>query len=107
MCVDFIIITISVIKSSAALRLHPPVPANSRVALCDTVIPLGGSADGMSPVFVPKGTTVIYSISGMHLRKDLFGPDADDFRPKRWEKLRPGWKFLPFSGGPRICIGRA
>lgn len=42
----------------------------------------------------------------MHRRKDLWGMDADDFIPERWEKRRPGWDFLPFNGGPRICIGQ-
>jgi cytochrome P450 len=43
---------------------------------------------------------------GMHRRKDLFGPDAREFRPERWDKLRPGWEYIPFSGGPRICLGQ-
>ena len=42
----------------------------------------------------------------MHRRKDLYGEDADEFKPERWEKLRPSWEYLPFSGGPRICIGQ-
>lgn len=42
----------------------------------------------------------------MHHRKELWGPDADEFRPERWEKRRPGWDYLPFNGGPRICIGQ-
>jgi cytochrome P450 len=44
----------------------------------------------------------------MHHRKDIYGPDAEDFRPERWEnaQLRPQWAFLPFNGGPRICIGQ-
>jgi cytochrome P450 len=42
----------------------------------------------------------------MHRRKDLWGEDADMFRPERWESRRPGWEYLPFNGGPRICIGQ-
>jgi len=42
----------------------------------------------------------------MHRRKDIYGPDADEFKPERWETLRPGWEYLPFNGGPRICLGQ-
>ena len=45
----------------------------------------------------------------MHRRKDIYGPDAEEFRPERWspeEGLRPGWGYLPFNGGPRICVGQ-
>ena len=48
----------------------------------------------------------MYNVYSMHRRKDIYGPDADQFRPERWDKLRPGWAFLPFNGGPRICVGR-
>ena len=34
---------------------------------------------------------------------DLWGPDADTFRPERWENLKPMWNYVPFLGGPRIC----
>jgi cytochrome P450 len=42
----------------------------------------------------------------MHHRKDIWGPDAEEFIPERWEGKRVGWEFLPFNGGPRICIGQ-
>jgi cytochrome P450 len=42
----------------------------------------------------------------MHRRKDLWGADAAKFRPERWDSRRPGWEYLPFNGGPRICIGQ-
>lgn len=89
-----------------ALRLWPVVPNNTRVAVRDTVLPLGGGPDEKSPLFVPKGTPVSYSVWTMHRRKDFFGEDADEFQPERWEKLRTGWEYLPFNGGPRICIGK-
>ncbi|KAJ6789970.1 hypothetical protein PWT90_05815 [Aphanocladium album] len=88
------------------LRLFPIVPMNGRSAVKDTVLPLGGGPDGRSPILVKKGQDIGYSVHVMHHRTDLWGPDADEFRPERWEKRRPGWDYLPFNGGPRICIGQ-
>ncbi|TVY36228.1 Cytochrome P450 monooxygenase [Lachnellula subtilissima] len=88
------------------LRLHPIVPMNSRVAVRDTTIPLGGGPDGKSPVLVKKGQSVNYAAYVMQRRTDIYGEDALEFKPERWEKLRPSWQYLPFNGGPRICIGQ-
>ena len=74
-----------------ALRLYPAVPLNSRMAIRDTVLPIGGGEDGQSPLFVPAKTLCSYSVYSMHRRKDLYGEDADEFRPERWDTLRPGW----------------
>ena len=90
----------------AALRLYPVVPTNTRMAVVDTVLPVGGGPDGKSPLFVPAGKNVAWSLYTMHRRKDIYGEDADEFKPERWETLRVGWEYLPFNGGPRICIGR-
>ncbi|PQE18082.1 cytochrome P450 alkane hydroxylase protein [Rutstroemia sp. NJR-2017a BVV2] len=92
--------------TQTALRLYPIVPANGRQAARDTVLPVGGGPDGKSPIFVKKGDMVIYSSWALHRRKDFYGEDADEFRPERWEDLRVGWQYLPFNGGPRICIGQ-
>lgn len=91
------------------LRLYPVVPTNFRVAVTDTVLPRGGGPDESSPVFVPKGSTIIYSVYGMHRHPKIWGPDADDFNPDRWRSPRAishAWDFLPFNGGPRICLGQ-
>ena len=72
-----------------ALRLFPPLPTNSRAAARDTVLPAGGGPDNKLPMFVPKGTTVRFSTYATHRRKDLFGEDAETFRPERWEDARP------------------
>ncbi|KAI7366139.1 cytochrome P450 [Hortaea werneckii] len=88
------------------LRLHPTVPLNQRTAACDTTLPVCGGSDGKSPVAVLKGDPVGFSVYLMHRRKDLWGRDALEFRPERWEQKYPNWQFLPFSGGPRICIGQ-
>lgn len=88
-----------------SLRLYPVVPGNTRIANKDTILPLGGGPDEKSPVFVAKGTPISYNTWSMHRRKDFYGEDAEEYKPERWEKLRPGWEYLPFNGGPRICIG--
>lgn len=89
-----------------SLRLYPVVPSNTRMAIRDTILPLGGGPDERSPVFVAAGTPIAYNTWSMHRRKDFYGTDAEEFKPERWEKLRPGWEYLPFNGGPRICIGK-
>ncbi|KAF3917355.1 hypothetical protein ABW21_db0201955 [Orbilia brochopaga] len=92
------------------LRLYPVVPFNVRAALEDTTLPLGGGPDGKSPIFVPKGTSVEYSVYAMHRREDIWGPDSNCFRPERWTERRNkayhGFEYLPFNGGPRICLGQ-
>ncbi|KAK8106965.1 uncharacterized protein PG998_008978 [Apiospora kogelbergensis] len=89
-----------------SLRIHPVVPMNDKVALVDTLLPRGGGPDGQAPLFVEKGSIVTWAVYALHRREDLYGADADEFRPERWETLRPGWEYLPFNGGPRICVGQ-
>jgi cytochrome P450 len=96
-----------------ALRLYPSVSVNTRTAIRTTVLPTGGGPDRQSPVLVPKGSAIAYSVYSMHRRPDLYGMDAEVFRPERWEEDMPmnhnptnaKWGYLPFNGGPRICIG--
>ncbi|KAK7508997.1 cytochrome P450 52A12 [Phyllosticta citriasiana] len=88
------------------LRMYPVVPLNSRRSIKDTTLPRGGGPTGESPIFVPAGTEVNYSVYVMHHRTDIWGADADEFKPERWEGRKPGWEFLPFNGGPRICLGQ-
>ncbi|KAL7275112.1 Protein kinase alk2 [Rhizina undulata] len=88
-------------------RLYPAVPVNRRVAVRNTLLPVGGGPDGRSPVFIPAGQKVDYSVYALHRRPDLYGEDAEEFRPERWgEGQGKGWDYLPFNGGPRICLGQ-
>lgn len=72
------------------MLLYSRVPMNSRTAVTDTVLPVGGGPVGKSPIFIKSGTQVIYQVWAMHRRKDFYGEDAEVFRPERWETLRPG-----------------
>jgi cytochrome P450 len=88
------------------LRLWPVVPGNARRTNKPTTLPRGGGPDGMSPVYLKAQTEVGYSVHVMQRRKDIWGQDADEFKPERFHGRRPGWEYLPFNGGPRICIGQ-
>ena len=91
-----------------ALRLYPQLPVNIRVASRTTLLPSGGGPDGRSPVLIRRGTGVGYSVYHMHRQKYLYGEDAVEFRPERWEGPeldKIGWGFMPFHGGPRLCLG--
>lgn len=89
------------------LRMYPSVPVNFRDSTKDTTLPVGGGEDGKSPIFVGKGTTVAYSVYLTHRSKEYYGEDANEFNPERWgNKVKYGWEYLPFNGGPRICLGQ-
>lgn len=88
------------------LRLHSTVPFNNRVAIRDTTLPVGGGPDQSSPIAVRKGQVVTFSVYAMHRRADLWGEDALEFRPSRFEERVPAWQWLPFLGGPRVCLGQ-
>ena len=90
------------------MRVCPPVPFNARVANQDTSLPFGGGMNGSSSVRVRKGQKVIFSTWATHRSKAIFGEDALEFRPERWETLKGDSTlgFIPFNSGPRACPGR-
>lgn len=94
--------------NGSVLRLYPTLPISSRMANKDTFLPTGGGSDRKSHVFVPKGTIVHINTQRLQRRKDIYGPDADEFKPERWASAKSlgHWDYAPFSGGPRVCIGR-
>ncbi|KAH8880686.1 cytochrome P450 [Thozetella sp. PMI_491] len=95
------------------LRLYPAVPFNVRMSLKDATLPRGGGPNGDQPLPVLKNTPIGYSTIVMQRRKDLYPPvsekfaDVDVFSPERWFHWQPKpWQYIPFNGGPRICIGQ-
>ncbi len=57
---------------------------------------------------VPKGTTLILSPWAMQHDRRYF-PDPEAFRPERWldgsTANLPKHVYVPFGGGPRVCVG--
>lgn len=95
------------------LRLYPSVPFNVRAAFKDTTLPRGGGPDGTQPLSVLKETSVGYSVMVMQRRADLYPAVSEKFAdplvfsPERWFTWQPKpWQYIPFNGGPRICIGQ-
>ena len=82
------------------LRLYPPAWANSRVAIED---------DEFKGIPIKKGTNIAAYIYGLHHSPDLW-ENPESFQPERFtkekKKARHPYAFLPFGGGPRLCIGK-
>jgi len=82
-----------------ALRLYPPVWIFSRKAIDEDV--LGGYS-------IPAGSNIFISPYYMHRHPDYW-PDAENYDPERFtaesERERHKTAFIPFSAGPRRCIG--
>lgn len=61
---------------------------------------------------IPAGTPVGISPISQNRDREVFGPDADDFRPERWLEDEQKTRFMDslnmtFGGnGPRMCVGR-
>lgn len=75
------------------------------------ILPRGGGENGQYPVMIRKGEDVAYTTYVMHRRKDIYGDDAETFRPERWENgqlraVENSYGYIPFHGGPRVCPGR-
>lgn len=53
---------------------------------------------------------VMISILTAQRRKDIWGIDADEFKPERFSKDSPSnrnpYAFMAFSGGSRNCLGQ-
>lgn len=83
-----------VIKES--MRLVPPVAFSSRRAACDVEI---------DNIRWPAGTTLVFSHYVTHHMPEIYA-QPEQFVPARWLTIDPSpYEYLPFSAGPRTCLG--
>ncbi|XP_072375984.1 cytochrome P450 4g15-like [Diabrotica undecimpunctata] len=85
-----------------SLRMYPPVPLIARKVNEDVKLASGDYT-------IPAGTTVIVSQFILHRNEKYYkNPlvfDPDNFLPEKCQE-RPYYAFIPFSAGPRSCVGR-
>jgi len=93
-----------------SLRLYPPVPVELKECTSSTTFPDG--------TWLPAGAVVIWATWAIGRSKNIWGQDADDFRPSRWLidgdggdgmpalKSLSAFEFPVFNGGPRSCLGK-
>ncbi|OHE93162.1 hypothetical protein CORC01_11574 [Colletotrichum orchidophilum] len=82
------------------LRLGSPVPG-----IIPRRVPAGGAS--VAGHYLPEGTTVSQAVRTVHDNPELYS-EPEKFIPERWLG-KAGWElekyFVPFSKGPRGCIG--
>ncbi|XP_023951630.1 cytochrome P450 4c3 isoform X2 [Bicyclus anynana] len=83
------------------LRLFPPVPFVIRKVETEITLPSG--------LMCPSGSGIVVSIIGAHRDPKYWGPDAEHFDPDRFLperfNLQHACSYMPFSNGPRNCVG--
>lgn len=88
---------VQVIEES--MRLYPPAWITDRLAVQN---------DEVKGVKIPAGAMAIPYIYGAHHNPAVWD-EPESFRPERFEpeakKKIPAYAYLPFGGGPRLCIG--
>ncbi|KAL0100497.1 hypothetical protein PUN28_019659 [Cardiocondyla obscurior] len=84
------------------LRMYPPVPVIARTINTDLKLATGNYT-------IPAGATVIVTTFKMHRQPHIY-PNPEVFNPDNFlpEKTanRHYYAFVPFSAGPRSCVGR-
>lgn len=82
------------------LRLHPPFWFENRNAM--NRVELGGET-------LPAGSMVVFNRYSLHRHPDFWN-SPDEFNPERFrpgseENARSSHAYVPFGGGPRVCVG--
>ncbi|MFZ3301361.1 MAG: cytochrome P450 [Microgenomates group bacterium] len=86
-----------------ALRLYPPIWLTTRRASIDISLE---TQDGQN-IVIKKGAYIAFPVYAIHHNTELWGVDANTFKPERFlnhERPEKG-SFIPFGLGTRSCIG--
>ena len=80
-----------------SLRIYPPAWITDRLSI---------EEDEVAGIHIPKNTLMAGYIYGIHHNPN-FWDEAQTFNPDRFspDKSIVPYTFLPFGGGPRLCIG--
>ncbi|KAI0739090.1 cytochrome P450 [Daedaleopsis nitida] len=87
------------------LRWFPPVVNIPKVSAEDTAFTVTNAAGEKTTVPVPRGSYITITVPSLH-HNPRYWDDPGAFKPARFLGNYPRDAFLPFSGGPRGCIGR-
>ncbi|XP_076890920.1 cytochrome P450 CYP72A219-like [Bidens hawaiensis] len=84
------------------LRLYPPVVAMTQMTNKET---------RLGNINLPGGAVIVLHTMLSHHDPEIWGDDAKEFKPERFSqgvsKVTKGQTtFIPFGGGPRVCIGQ-
>ncbi|XP_071733131.1 cytochrome P450 CYP72A219-like [Rutidosis leptorrhynchoides] len=87
---------------SEVLRLYPPLTQIGRTVHKETKL---------GDLTLPSGTLLQINVLHLHHDRDIWGDDVKEFKPERFSesvaKVTGGQAcYLPFSTGPRVCIGQ-
>ncbi|CAK9872968.1 unnamed protein product [Sphagnum jensenii] len=87
-----------------SMRLYPPVPFDTKVAMEEDTWPDG--------THIPKDSMVAYAPYAMGRMEQLWGSDCLEFKPERWLddngvfQSQSPYKYAVFQAGQRVCLGK-
>ncbi|KAJ7622094.1 cytochrome P450 [Roridomyces roridus] len=101
-----------------SMRVYSPIVFTTRVAVADDVLPLATPyvdqrGERHDSIRIQKGQMFYLPILAVHTDTEIWGEDAGEFKPERWDNLPEAVSALPgiwanlltFFAGPHNCIG--
>ncbi|KAF8202818.1 cytochrome P450 [Mycena galopus ATCC 62051] len=100
------------------MRVHAPVVHTHRMAMEDDLLPLSKpyidkKGKSHNSLLIPRGQMIHIPILAINTDKEIWGADAAEFKPERWEKIPDSTSAIPsiwanlltFFTGPHSCVG--